>query len=217
MAEKLGCTVEALCRWVRQAERDTGKRPGLTTTARDQHRATYGVGSICAVLPIAPSTYFLRKAQQQKTTKRSARAQRDDELRAVIQRVWDENDQANGPRKVWKQPGREGIRVARCTVERLMRAMGLRGVSRGRAWKITTQADPAAARPADLVDRQFTATRAESALGRGFQLRGHVARLCVRGVRDRRVRAAHRRVACRRIRARTCSRVWLNFWIHSSS
>jgi hypothetical protein len=159
MAEKLGCTVEALRRWVRRAERDTGKRPGLTTTARDQDRATYGVGPICAVLSIAPSTYFLRKAQQQKTTKRSAPAQRDDELRAVIQRVWDENDQANGPRKVWKQPGREGIRVARCTVERLMRAMGLRGVSRGRAWKITTQADPAAARPADLVDRQFTPTR----------------------------------------------------------
>ena len=125
----------------------------------DQHRATYGVEPICAVLPIAPSSYFLRKAQQQEPTKRSARAQRDDELRAAIQRVWDENDQAYGPRKVWKQLGREGIRVARCTVERLMRAMGLRGVSRGRAWKITTQADPAAARPADLVDRQFTATR----------------------------------------------------------
>jgi putative transposase len=125
----------------------------------DQHRATYGVEPICAVLPIAPSSYFLRKAQQQEPTTRSARAQRDDELRAAIQRVWDENDQAYGPRKVWKQLGREGIRVARCTVERLMRAMGLRGVSRGRAWKITTQADPAAARPADLVDRQFTATR----------------------------------------------------------
>jgi putative transposase len=125
----------------------------------DQHRATYGVEPICAVLPIAPSTYFLRKAQQQEATKRSARAQHDAELRAAIQRVWDEHDQVYGPRKVWKQLRREGTRVARCTVERLMRDMGRRGVSRGRAWKITTLADPAAARPTDLVDRHFTATR----------------------------------------------------------
>jgi transposase InsO family protein len=125
----------------------------------DQQRDVYGVEPICAVLPIAPSTYFLRKAQQQEVTKRSARAQRDSELRTAIQRVWDENDHVYGPRKVWKQLRREGTRVARCTVERLMRDMGLRGVSRGRAWKITTQADPAAARPTDLVDRHFTATR----------------------------------------------------------
>jgi putative transposase len=125
----------------------------------DQQRDVYGVEPICAVLPIAPSTYFLRKAQQQEATKRSARAQRDAELRGAIQRVWDENDQVYGPRKVWKQLRREFTRVARCTVERLMRQMGLRGVSRGRAWKITTQADPAAARPTDLVDRHFTATR----------------------------------------------------------
>jgi putative transposase len=125
----------------------------------DQHRVTYGVEPICAVLPIAPSTYFLRKAQQQEVAKRSARVRRDDDLRAAIQRVWDENDQVYGPRKVWKQLRREGTGVARCTIERLMREMGLRGVSRGRAWKITTQPDPAAARPTDLVDRQFTATR----------------------------------------------------------
>jgi putative transposase len=125
----------------------------------DQQRDVYGVEPICAVLPIAPSTYFLRKAQQQEATKRSARAQRDAELRGAIQRVWDENDQVYGPRKVWKQLRREGTRVARCTVERLMRQMGLRGVSRERAWKITTQAEPAAARPTDLVDRHFTATR----------------------------------------------------------
>jgi putative transposase len=125
----------------------------------DQHRAQYGVEPICAVLPIAPSTYFLRKAQQQDPTTRSPRAQHDDNLRAAIQRVWDEHEQVYGPRKVWKQLRREGRRVARCTVERLMREMGLRGVVRGRAWKITTQADRAAARPADLVDRQFTATR----------------------------------------------------------
>jgi putative transposase len=125
----------------------------------DQHRATYGVEPICAVLPIAPSTYFLHKTQQQDPATRSARRRRDDELRVAIQRVWDENEQVYGPRKVWKQLRREGRGVARCTVERLMRAMGLRGVSRGRAWMLTTRADTAAERPADLVDRRFTATR----------------------------------------------------------
>jgi len=125
----------------------------------DQHRDVYGVEPICAVLPIAPSTYFLRKAQQQEPTTRSARAQRDGELRAAIQRVWDDNDQVYGPRKVWKQLRRERTRVARCTIERLMREMGLHGVSRGRAWKVTTQPDPATARPTDRVDRHFTATR----------------------------------------------------------
>ena len=125
----------------------------------DQHRDAYGVEPICAVLPIAPSTYFLRKAQQQDATMRSPRRQRDDELRAAIQRIWDEHEQVYGPRKVWRQLRREGIAAARCTVERLMRALGLRGTGRGRAWKITTQAEPADARPADLVDRRFTATR----------------------------------------------------------
>ena len=125
----------------------------------DQHRDTWGVEPICAVLPIAPSTYFLRKAQQQDPTTRSARARRDDELRAVIQRVWDENEQVYGPRKVWRQLRREARPVARCTVERLMREMDLRGAVRGRAWRITTQPDPAAARPPDRVARQFTATR----------------------------------------------------------
>jgi putative transposase len=125
----------------------------------DQHRGTYGVEPICAELPIAPSTYFLHKAQQQDAASRSARHRRDDALRAAIQRVWDENEQVYGPRKVWKELRREGHRVARCTVERLMRAMGLRGVSRGRAWVITTRADAAAERPADRVNRQFAATR----------------------------------------------------------
>jgi transposase InsO family protein len=125
----------------------------------DQQRETYGVEPICAVLPIAPSTYFLRKAQQQDPETRAARARRDQELCHEIRRVWTEHQQVYGPRKVWRQLRREGVRVARCTVERLMREMGLRGAVRGRAWKITTQADPAAARPTDRVDRQFTATR----------------------------------------------------------
>jgi transposase InsO family protein len=101
----------------------------------------------------------LGKARQQDATKRSARAQRDAEWRAAIQRVWDDNDQVYGPRKIWKQLRREGHRVARCTIERLMRDMGLKGVTRGRAWVVTTRSEAAGDRPADLVDRRFTATR----------------------------------------------------------
>jgi len=124
----------------------------------DQHRATYGVESICAVLPIAPSTYFLRKVQQGDATKRSPRARRDDALRREIQRVWDAHEQVYGPQKVWKQLRRERIPAARCTVERLMRAEGIRGVVRGKRYK-TTIADDAAVRPLDKVNRQFVADR----------------------------------------------------------
>ena len=123
------------------------------------HRERFGVEPICAVLPIAPSTYFRVRAQQQDPAKRPARALRDDELRELIQRVHDENFGVYGPRKVWRQWRREGHHVARCTVERLMRAMGLAGAVRGRAWKVTTQSQPALDRPADLVDRTFVATR----------------------------------------------------------
>ena len=125
----------------------------------DQHRKAYGVEPICAVLPIAPSTYFRWKTQQQDPTRRSARAQRDADLREAIQKIWDDNEQVYGAEKVWKQLRRDGESVARCTVERLMRHMGLRGAVRGRAWIVTTRADDTAARPADLVDRQFVATR----------------------------------------------------------
>ena len=125
----------------------------------DQHRTTYGVEPICRVLPIAPSTYFRYKAEQRDPTRRSARAQRDDVLRAIIRRIWEEHHRVYGPRKVWKQMGREGLREARCRVRRLMREMGLAGAVRGRAWVVTTQGDAAADRPSDLVDRHFTATR----------------------------------------------------------
>jgi putative transposase len=108
----------------------------------DQHREVYGVEPICAVLPIAPSTYCLRKAQQRDATKQSARSRRDEELRAAIQRVWDAHDRLYGAENVWRQLRRDGIRVARCTVERLMRVLGLRGTVRGRAWTITTHAEP---------------------------------------------------------------------------
>ena len=125
----------------------------------DDHRDVYGVESICAVVPIAPSTYFRRKAEQRDPTRRSARALRDEVLCAIIRRIWDENHRVYGPRKVWKQMGREGLREARCRVRRLMKEMGLVGVVRGRAWITTTQSDPEANRPSDLVDRHFTATR----------------------------------------------------------
>jgi transposase InsO family protein len=125
----------------------------------NDHRERFGVEPICAVLPIAPSTYFRVRAQHDDATTRPARAKRDDELRVLIQRVHDENFGVYGPRKVWRQLRREGHNVARCTVERLMRAMGLAGVVRGRAWKTTTQSQPALDRPTDLVDRIFEATR----------------------------------------------------------
>jgi putative transposase len=125
----------------------------------DEHRATYGVEPICAQLPIAPSTYYAWRAQARDPGRRSARAQCDAVLRPEIQRVWDENFRVYGAEKVWRQLGREAITVARCTVERLMRAMGLRGATRGRAFTITTVREGGTTRPADLVQRTFTATR----------------------------------------------------------
>ncbi len=110
-------------------------------------------------MPIAPSTYYRYRARQLDPTKRAPRTVRDEELKAIIQRIWREHDQAYGSRKVWRQMGREGLREARCRVRRLMRDLGLVGVTRGRAWTTTTQPDVAAARPADLVDRHFVATQ----------------------------------------------------------
>ena len=124
----------------------------------DEHRMAYGVEPICEVLPIAPSTYYEQKVRQADPGRQPARARRDAELREAIPRVWQENFSVYGPRKVWKQLKREGIEVARCTVERLMRDLGLRGAVRGRKFK-TTLPDEAAARPEDLVQRDFTATR----------------------------------------------------------
>jgi transposase InsO family protein len=124
----------------------------------DAHRARFGVESICRVLPIAPSTYHRHRQRQADPARRSARARRDETLRGAIQRVYDAHHQVYGPRKVWKQLRRDGIRVARCTVGRLMRAMGLAGAVRGRAWITTTRA-AAGARPVDLVDRRFVASR----------------------------------------------------------
>jgi transposase InsO family protein len=125
----------------------------------DEHRAKFGVEPICAVLPIAPSVYYEQRARQREPDRCPPRVRRDHELCEHIRRVWQANREVYGVRKVWQQLRREGHAVARCTVQRLMRKLGLRGVIRGRRFKITTQPDPAAPRPADLVTRQFTATR----------------------------------------------------------
>ena len=119
----------------------------------DQHKGRYGVEPICRVLPIAPSTYY-----QHTKRPRSARAVRDAQLKVEIRRIHAEHFGVYGARKVWRQLHREGIAVARCTVERLMRELGLEGVRRGKLQRTTTP-DAAAARPADLVERNFSAQR----------------------------------------------------------
>ena len=123
----------------------------------DDHRERFGVEPICAVLPIAPSTYYEQKARERDPDRRPARAKRDEVLKPEIERVWNENFRAYGARKTWKQLNRENIRVARCTVERLMYRLGIRGVVRGKGYK-TTVPDLDAPRPADLVEREFTAS-----------------------------------------------------------
>jgi putative transposase len=123
----------------------------------DAHRDRFGVEPICRVLTehgckIAPNTYWVAKKRPP-----SARALRDEELKPQITRVHSENLDVYGADKVWTQLNREGTRVARCTVERLMGELGLSGVHRGKAYKVTTRSDERQHRPSDLVDRDFTA------------------------------------------------------------
>ena len=126
----------------------------------EDHREEHGVEPICRVLPIAPSTYHEHRRKRLEPERRSARAKRDEELEVDIQRVWEESfGGVYGVRKVWQQLRREGIDVARCTVARLMRKMGLQGATRGRAFKVTTVPDEDASRPNDLVERHFAASR----------------------------------------------------------
>jgi transposase InsO family protein len=124
----------------------------------DEHRERFGVESICKHLQVAPSAYWRHAARQRNPALRSSRARRDEELSGEIERVWQVNLQVYGADKVWRQLNREGIAVARCTVERLMRQQGLRGAMRGKSVK-TTHPDTAAPCPLDRVNRQFSATR----------------------------------------------------------
>ena len=124
----------------------------------DDHREVHGVEPICRVLPIAPSTYHVHAARQADPAKLPPRAKSDAALMIEIRRVFEANFCVYGVRKVWRQLGREGIDVARCTVARLMRIMELRGVVRGRKVR-TTRSDPAVACPLDRVNRQFKAPR----------------------------------------------------------
>lgn len=130
----------------------------------DDHREAHGLeprsGSraICKVLPIAPSTFHVQAARRRDPAKLPARARRDAELMPEIKRVFEENFRVYGLRKGWRQLKREGHDLARCTVARLMRSMGLRGVIRGKPVR-TTISDKAAPCPLDLVNRQFKAPR----------------------------------------------------------
>jgi putative transposase len=117
----------------------------------DAHRDRFGVEPICKALQFAPSTYWSHKRRPP-----SARSIRDEELKPEILRVFEENFEVYGAPKVWAQLNREGIPVARCTVERLMRQLGIQGAVRGKPRRTTIPADDPAARPADLVDRQFS-------------------------------------------------------------
>lgn len=122
----------------------------------DEHRREYGVEPICRVLPIAPSTYYDHVAKRRDRSRLSDRARRDEELQIEVKRVFDSNFCVYGVRKVWWQLLREGFRVARCTVARLMGQMGLQGVVRGRSIRATSS-NNATTCPLDQVNRQFHA------------------------------------------------------------
>lgn len=124
----------------------------------DEHRDAYGVESICKLLPIAPSTYYMHAARQADPSKAPPRVQRDEQLSGDIRRIWEENFRVYGIRKVWRQLRREGQTAARCTVARLMKRMSLKGAVRGKAIR-TTISDKATPCPLDRVNRQFHADR----------------------------------------------------------
>ena len=124
----------------------------------DDHRGAHGVEPICKVLPIAPSTYRDHVAKRIDPSRLSARAKRDEALKDEVRRVFEANFRVYGVRKVWRQLQREGFDVARCTVARLMKVLGLEGIIRGKSIR-TTVSDKAAPCPLDHVNRQFKAPR----------------------------------------------------------
>lgn len=120
----------------------------------DDHRGAHGVEPICEMLPIAPATYYEHRAKRADPARLSDRAKSDEALRPEIQRVFDANWQVYGVRKIWRQLRREGFDVARCTVARLMKCMGIQGIIRGKPQKTTVQ-DKKQPCPLDKVNRQF--------------------------------------------------------------
>ena len=125
----------------------------------DEHRTKFGVEPICAVLPIAPSVYYEQRTRQRHPERRPRRERQDETVTGHIRRVWHENQEVYGVRKVWRQLHREGHAVARCTIARLMHRAGLRGAVRGRKFKTTTCLDTSSPCPPDLVTRRFAAGR----------------------------------------------------------
>jgi transposase InsO family protein len=121
----------------------------------DELRSEFGVESICKQLPIAPSVYYEHKARERDPARLPERHRRDVESLAEVRRVWEDSRGRYGARKVWRQLAREDVQVARCTVERLMRLVGLQGVTRG-GKRRTTIPDELAERPDDLVNRNFS-------------------------------------------------------------
>lgn len=124
----------------------------------DDHREAYGIEPICRQLPIAPSTYHAQVASRRDPARLSPRARRDATLMVEVRRVFEENFQVYGVRKVWRQLQREGHEVARCTVARLMRTLGIEGAIRGKPVR-TTVSDRSIPCPLDRVNRQFRAPR----------------------------------------------------------
>lgn len=124
----------------------------------DENRSAFGVESICAQLPIAPSVYYKHKEWHRHPDRRSLRSRRDEYLEAEIKRVYEENYSVYGARKVWRQLVREGVQIARCSIERLMRVLGLQGITRGKKVR-TTFASDEGVKPKDLINREFEAQR----------------------------------------------------------
>jgi len=151
----------------------------------DEHREAYGVEPICEVLPIAPSTYYAAKSRPP-----SAGERRDEELLEKVRKAWRDSRGRYGARKVWRELKREGITVARCTVERLMRAESLAGVGRGKR-VFTTLADETAPRPADLVQRDFTAPAPNRLSRRRSHVCPYLGRVRLCRLRPRRLLPLH--------------------------
>ena len=160
----------------------------------DENRNDHGVEPICQQLPMAPSTYYNHKARAANLERLPKRVKRDWQLETEIRRVYEDNFRVYGARKVWRQMTLEGIEVARCTVERLMKRLGLQGVRRG-AKRRTTISDASQQRPLDLVNRQFIATRPNQLWVDRYYLCGHLVWFCLCGFCHRRLCPLYRRLA----------------------